>query len=234
LQTLYYISYLFELLPFIFCICFFRKINTRNLRVFFYYSSILALFAILAVVLKTFIKVKSLMILNVEIYLIVEYLILSFFFYYLLRNIIVKKIILTFIPIFTVFAIYCFFYNLTPLPFITEFLIFIILLLFYFYEKMKVFTKYPLYQSISFWLCVGLFIYFTGNLFYLLFLNYSKDSSFIKQLKTICYLVNISKDFVLAFAWFAHERIETDTNMIKFPNGLGLDDDLPFHKPNHA
>ena len=99
---------------------------------------------------------------------------------------------------------------------------------------MKVVSIYPLYKSISFWICVGLFIYFTGNLFYLLFVESVKDSKLINLMKIIYATVSISKDIILALAWFAHERIETDADKIKFPDGLGLDDDLPFLKPNHS
>jgi Na+-transporting NADH:ubiquinone oxidoreductase subunit NqrD len=99
---------------------------------------------------------------------------------------------------------------------------------------MKVVTTNSLTKSVSFWLCVGLFIYFSGNFFVILFSNYSKNPALNIQFKIIYSIVVICKDIILAFAWFAHERIETDADTIKFPNGLGLDDDLPFTKTNNA
>jgi hypothetical protein len=161
-----------------------------------------------------------------------------FFFYLLFKNEVVKKIILiSIVP----FIIYCFYNYFTSdnsvfnnYPALIEFFVFLTILLYYFFEKMRIVTRTPLYQSISFWLCVGLFLYFAGNFFFLLLLNTSKDASFIKQMKIVYSIVTISKDIILALAWFAHEPIETNADIIKFPNGLGLDDDLPFNKPNQA
>ncbi len=53
-------------------------------------------------------------------------------------------------------------------------------------------------------------------------------------MKIVYAIVSITKDLILSLAWLAHERPEIDADTIKFPNGLGLDDDLPFTKPNHA
>ncbi len=41
-------------------------------------------------------------------------------------------------------------------------------------------------------------------------------------------MVNISKDIILSLAWLAYERQETSADIIQLPDGLGLDDDLPF------
>ncbi len=99
---------------------------------------------------------------------------------------------------------------------------------------MQVVSIYPLYKSISFWLCTGLFIYFSGNLFYLLFIMSVKDQALNNLMKVIYTIVSISKDIVLSLAWFAHEPEETDASIIKIPDGLGLDDDLPFLTKPHS
>ena len=112
-------------------------------------------------------------------------------------------------------------------------MIFIVALIFYFYEKMRIVTIYPLYQSISFWLCVGLFIYFTGNFFYLLFTSTSKDPSFIKQMKEVYSFINIVKDLILGLAWFAYEQKETIEDELSIPKDLHLDDDLSFTLPTN-
>ena len=93
---------------------------------------------------------------------------------------------------------------------------------------MKIVTQYPLYQSISFWLCVGLFIYFTGNFFFLLFANNSKDPAFKKQLQIICYVVDIFKDIILSLAWFAHEPTEEENSELLIPDDVHLDDEFNF------
>lgn len=101
-------------------------------------------------------------------------------------------------------------------------------LIFYFYEKMKIVTAYPLYQSISFWLCVGLFIYFTGNFFFLLFVRNSHDKAFTQQLQIICYVVDIIKDLILSLAWFAHEPTIEENSELRIPEDVHLDDDFSF------
>jgi hypothetical protein len=177
---------------------------------------------------------RKLLVINLNVYLVAEFILLSFFLNRVIKNSLVKRIPLFLIPVFISFTIYCFYKEKLNNAFIAEFLIFIIFLLFYFFEKIRIISIYPLYKSISFWLCVGLFIYFTGNFFFLLLANSSKDIAFIKQMRIVNGIVSISKDIILALAWFAQERPETDADIIKFPNGLGLDDDLPFTKPNHA
>jgi hypothetical protein len=161
-----------------------------------------------------------------------------FFFALLFKNTIVKKVILISILPFLIYCFFNYFESDSKLfnnyPAIIEFFVFILILVYYFFEKMRVISRIPIYQSISFWLCVGLFFYFSGSFFFLLLVNTSKNIAFILQMKIVYSIVTIIKDIILSLAWFAHEHIETNADIIKFPNGLGLDDDLPFTKPNHA
>jgi hypothetical protein len=234
LKNLSIIIYFLEILPLIFCISFLKKRNTKELKVFSYYIFCLASFALLAITFKFIIENRKILFINLNVYLLVEFLVLSIFFKEIFKSRVVKKLCIIIIPLFIIFSCFCFFYNKTYYAFIAEAIIFIIYLLFYFFEKINVVTHYPLYKSISFWLCVGLFIYFTGNFFFLLLVNSSKDVNFITQMRIVNFIVVLLKDIILALAWFAYERTETNTDIIKFPNGLGLDDDLPFTKPNHA
>ncbi|MEJ7611683.1 MAG: hypothetical protein WKF88_10940 [Ferruginibacter sp.] len=96
---------------------------------------------------------------------------------------------------------------------------------------MKTVSIIPLYNSISFWLCVGLFIYFTGNFFYLLFTAGIKNIEFINQMKIIYTVVTITKDIILSLAWLANESIETQEDELHIPDDLHLDDGLSFTLP---
>ena len=87
-------------------------------------------------------------------------------------------------------------------------------------------SKVPLYQSISFWICVGLFIYFTGNLFYLIFITSTEDKHLISQMQIIYSCVTIAKNLIIAFAWLAHERLETNADILQIPDDMQLDDDF--------
>ncbi len=202
------------------------------------YTIILALFVFSSLFLLYSVQSRIAYLFLLRFYIAIEYIMFVFFFYLVLENKIIKKIILFSIIPFLIYCIYNYFTSdnksFNNYPALVEFFVFIIILLYYFFEKMKIVSKIPMYQSISFWLSVGLFLYFSGNFFFLLLINSSKNVAFIQQMQIIYSVVIILKNIILSLAWFAHERIETDADTIKFPNGLGLDDDLPFLKPNQA
>ena len=93
---------------------------------------------------------------------------------------------------------------------------------------MNVISSVPLYKTISFWLCVGLFIFFTGNLSFLIFIRYTKDHALIDQMQLIYSFVTITKNIILAGAWFAHEKLQTEADIIQLPENMKLDDDFTF------
>ena len=93
---------------------------------------------------------------------------------------------------------------------------------------MQIVSTIPLFRSISFWLTVGLFIYFTGNLFFLLFLFSTSDKEILKQMFLIYSGVTITKNIIIASAWFADERVTTDADIIQLPENMHLDDYLTF------
>jgi hypothetical protein len=154
------------------------------------------------------------------------------FFHYLYKNKKAKKVILYLIlPIVLFWSVNFFFNyneNFNSKALIFEFIFFLFVIIYYFFEKMIIVTNNSIHKSISFWICIGLFLYFAGNFFFLLFSDYTKDVKFLNNLKIIYTFVTISKDIILALAWFAHEKIETDADIIKIPEGLELDADLNF------
>ncbi len=111
---------------------------------------------------------------------------------------------------------------------------FILLLLYYFYEKMAVVSKIPLYNSITFWICVGLFIYFTGNFFFYVMSSSIKDLSLKNLMVGIYATVSITKDIILSLAWLAHERTETNSDILRIPDEMQLDDDFIVSKQNNV
>jgi hypothetical protein len=174
----------------------------------------------------------------VRLYVAIEYAMLVLFFAYIFNSKKFKLFAYLSIVPFWLFSLYNYYESdqkvFSNIPVITLFIILIAIILFYFYTKMKIVSIYPLYKLISFWLCVGLFIYFSGNLFYLLFIMSIKDAALNSQMKIVYTVVSITKDLILSFAWLAHERIETEADIIKIPDGLGLDDDLPFLKQTNS
>ena len=93
---------------------------------------------------------------------------------------------------------------------------------------MNIVSSIPLFKFISFWLCVGLFIYFTGNLFFLLFITSTSDKDVLHQMFLIYTIVTISKNIILGSAWIAHEKLQTDADIIQLPENMKLDDDFTF------
>lgn len=222
----------------IFCFIFYKKIKQNYLKAFFIYTIFLSFFISTAFYLSIHKEYREIFLIFFRVYILVEYFFFSLFFYFLLKSKIGKIVtILSVIP-FTIFCILSYLFGdkskFDNYPPLVEFSLFLVIIGYYFFEKMKFISSVPLYKQISFWLCVGLFIYFSGNFFYYLMITSTKDVSINKQMKVITAIINILKDIILSLAWFAHERTETDVDIIKFPNGLGLDDDLPFIKPNQA
>jgi len=222
-----YITLFTELLPLIFCILFYKKLNTKALKVFFIYCILLSVFVLISFLAITN-HFTSLYLLNIRIYVVVEYTIFSIFFFYILKKSIPKRIIIFSILPFIIFSFYDLFNtgkaNFSYYPLIIEFLVFIVVLIYFFYEKMQTVVLYPLYQSITFWICVGLFIYFTGNFFYLLFSKSSTDPKFQLQMKIIYSFVTISKNVLLSLALFANEPNEENNNELQIPTDLNLDE----------
>ncbi len=171
---------------------------------------------------------KSAYLFILRIYISIEYSILVIFFSRLLQNKLLKKIILYSIIPFLVYCVYNIFVSkpdtFNNYPALLEFSIFILIIVFYFYEKMNVVSSIPLLRSISFWICIGLFIYFTGNLFFFLLITSASDKE-INQMFLIYSGVTITKNLILAAAWFANERIQTDADIIQIPENMNLDDD---------
>lgn len=231
------VTYFFEILPLLFCLLFFKKINTKQLKVFFIYTFLLATFIMLGYYLLHYKVSREYFLLNIRVYILTEYALLSLFFFFVFKNRFVKRLLLFSIIPFSVFCILNYMHSekatFNNKPLLVEFLLFIIIIAYFFFEKMRVVTRTPLYQSITFWLCVGLFIYFTGNFFYLLFLTDATDKDFIKQMKIVYTVVTITKDILLAVAWFAQEKIETEADELQIPKDIDLDDDLSFTLPTN-
>lgn len=216
-----------EILPLGFCILFFKKLNSKGLKVFFVYCIILALFVVISTGAVAIFRSQIVYLYLLKVYTIVEYFLFAAFLQELYENSTAKKIVsLSRIP-FLIFCVIDFFVAKSPFsnaPSLIEFLAFIIFIIYFFYEKMKTVNAYPIYQSISFWICVGLFIYFTGNFFFFLFVNSSSDLLFARQMKIVYSFVTIIKNLLLCLAFFAHEYPPKTNDSFELPQELQLDD----------
>jgi hypothetical protein len=201
-------------------------LNSNALKVFFIYAAILAAFIIFSTT-AFYLSYYKLYYFIVRAYTPVEYILFAIFLNRLYQNAIAKKIIFYSIIPFLSFCIFDFITNKSPFssePSLVEFLAFIIFIIYFFYEKMKTVVLYPLYQSITFWISVGLFVYFTGNFFFFLFINTSTDPSFLLQMKNIYSLVTIAKNVLVCSSFFVNEFVDKNDNSMLLPTELELDD----------
>lgn len=171
--------------------------------------------------------------------LILEYILVGYFLILVIQNNIVRNIIkLTILP-FSIFCVIHFFMHETDkfrnLPVLIELMIFMVFIIFVFFEKMKLNFQVPLYQTINFWLLVGLFVYFSGIFFsYLLAENLEGKSERMKmELMIIISFVTILKNLILGVAVTVKEpRESVDDYEFSIPLEMNLDGFTPSNSLN--
>lgn len=137
-----------------------------------------------------------------RIFLLIEFTLISFVFYYNIRNRILKQVI-RFTPI--LFAAFSFYdYSITPgndfsyQPLAAECLILLVYLIYFFYEKIQINTSVPIYQTKIFWIAVAFIIYSSGNFFLFLYSNNPvKDEEYFFQYTIIYSTFAILKNIAL-------------------------------------
>ncbi len=188
----------------------------------------LAIFVALSVLSLYVFKSKTFYLANIRTYVVFEYSIFAIFLYNIYNKKLPQKIILYSIIPFFFFSIYDYYVSdknaFSSNTLIVEFLAFMIFIIYFFYEKMQTIVLYPLYQTITFWICVGLFLYFTGNFFFLLFTKFTTDKHLISQMRGIYSFVTITKNIFLSLAFLANEYIEGEDENLTLPDNLGLDE----------
>ncbi len=239
LEILINIALLSEFIPLIFCILFFKKLNTRFLEVFFIYAILQAVFIIL-ISLNYYIN-RSLPTNNLllRFHLVFEYILIAYFLYLLIESSFARKVLLFSTLPFLLYNLYDFlkFGNsaFSNTPTIVEFFIFIVFIIIFFFEKMKNDFTIPIYNTISFWICVGLFVYCTGNFFYILFSENFKNASIEmkNQLKLLYSIITILKNIIIGCAFFnISMNKKSEDNDLEFPSNINLDAFTPNHNLN--
>ena len=235
LKSLLNITLISEIIPLIFCIFFYKKVVYKKLKVFFVYAISQAIFSVVCYIIIYYSNSFSNYIFILRVHLIVEYLIISLFLFNIFNNRVIKNIIILLLPFFILYNIIDFveFGNskFGSLPTLIEFIIFIVFIIFYFFERMRSNDYVFIYNKTHFWIFVGLFVYFSGNFFYILLIEYSKKyaTSDIKNQLTIIYcIVTITKNLFLGFSLFAsEEQVGESRDEILYPKDLNLDTFTP-------
>jgi len=150
--------------------------------------------------------------------------------YCLLDTEVFKKIIRIFTPIIILFSLgyYTWFgwVSLYTLPMMLSFFVLMVYLIFYFYEKVRTVTNYPLSQTISFWICVGFFIFITGSFFFPIMFNTSDNNTLQENIRIIYSVMTIIKALIFCIALFATEPTK-GIEELQIPDNLQLDDFTP-------
>lgn len=215
-------------MPLVFCLVFFKKLHTNYLKVFFIYSLVLAIFILTSFSTLLFLNDKQLYLSLVSIYVIIEYIIISaiFFYYTTLRSF---KIIILLITAFSGTLLFLNHFYLKN-EFISNYkvvftsLILIVYIIVFFYYKMKRVSSVPLYQTISFWIFVAFFLYYTGNFFFFLIIGSEQPKDVQNFLLLIYSGVTILKNIVLCISFRYIEPSNLNNQNLSIPTDLNLDD----------
>lgn len=226
-----HITFLSEILPLISCLFFIKKIKTKGLKVFFVYSIFLATISLVSFFSHYYFNLNGLYIYLIKLYNLLEYYLFALMFYFFYNNILFKKIIIYSVIPFTFFWLYDTYNSVgsfSNLSLLVEFLSFIVFILLYFFEKINKLNTDLDSGSISFWISVALFFYFTGNFFFLIFSKSKTSDLFVKQLQIVYTFVTIAKNMILFFAMVKYEKKPSHSDFtFSIPKDLNLDTYTP-------
>jgi hypothetical protein len=220
LQILIYITYLAELLPFILALFFFKKIKTTELRVFLLYTSVFALFLLLTLFFKFYLKNPVLQLLSNRIFLVSEFIFLSLFYYHILIGKLKRVVIPVAVLSFVTHSVYDYYTSksgeFTFMPLVAECFFFILVIVYFMYEKIQYSVSSPIYYLPSFWISVAFLIYFSGNFFLFLFSKSMFNNPDFREQYTLIYsTVTIMKNIFLCTA------LITNSNLVEHEKNTG-------------
>jgi hypothetical protein len=173
-----------------------------------------------------------------KINLIIEFVCLFAFIYKEIRNrfrfYLLSSLFIAFFSIFTYEQVS---YNLNEFKngsTLFEFFALIIITIYFFYEKL---FQFELEESIinkKFIIIIGLFLYFTGNFFYMLLVEISKSSTTeIKTNLTVIYCsITILKNIIISIGLSLPEKPENPDNFIPFAGELETNTIQNTHNPS--
>ncbi len=222
-------------MPFIFCLYFLKKGYPKDIKVFFVYTILLFISIIIVLTIRYIFKSYSSYLFFNRFYLITEFALVSLYFKYNIIQTNLKKFIQFLIIPFTLFSIYDYIttinQNFTFYPLVMECLLFPLIIILFFYEKMKYSTKFPIYLSPAFWIAVGFLIFSTGNFFLFLFSKMLLQDLHNKALYNNIYgFFTILKNVLLCTAVVVSNNPTTKNEKSNIDINLELETYTPFNK----
>lgn len=151
-----------------------------------------------------------------QVFTLLEYLFFSIFFYIIVKTSILKKIILGFSILFSLFCIYFIVQkgvkHFDSIQTSVEGILIIIYSIFYFYEQMNSSEVTFIYQGYKFWIVLGIILYIAGNLFFFTYAS-TLPQELRNQYMIINYTCNTIKNLLFATAIYIQAK-----SMIEKPN----------------
>ncbi len=238
LQVLIYTTYLAELTPLILFLFFLRKNKESDIRVFFIYTLSIAFFLFLSLFYKLYLKDAIHQLIVNRVFLLVEFTLLSIYYFHLIKNCLKKIILPPIICFFFLYSIYDFYLSkpgeFSFIPLVKECFFFILLIIYFLYEKIKFNVSASVYSLPSFWISVAFLIYFSGNFFLFLFSkSMFKNPDFRFQYTIIYSSVTIIKNIFICTGIYTNSLLlnKENTFLKKIDIDLGTFNPLP-NKPN--
>ena len=230
IEILRNLNYLSEILPFFFCLLFFKKINSKEIKVFFIYTIASLFFFILSFSAAKFYREYFYIIVSIS--LVVQFIILSILYFHIIKNTKIKKIIILGAIFYIFFWIYNFlksnYADLDTTPFAVECIFFTFLIVYYFYEIMRYSLDTQLFELPSFWISVAFLINFSGT-FIVFLLGKSLINEFPSQYTVIVCTITIIKNILLCIAVIANKSLIVPKNYSSLPSDLDLDNFQPLN-----
>jgi hypothetical protein len=211
---------------------FLKRINTKNKKVFFLYTTIVAILIGFVIITRYVNDSPEQYYLVTRIYNILEYFLLAYFFSLHITNKFVRKFLLISTFPFFIFCIYDFVSAKEPTlafyPLTFEYLVLLLFIVYFFFEVMQETVVEPIYQKAIFWISVAFIINFSGNFFLFLYSKNSyNDEAFKRQFTIIYCSVTILKNILLCIAVSIKEK----NNELRSFDNISLDSKLDNYLP---
>lgn len=241
MQILSFLTYTFELLPFILCAIFLKKIfSITGGEAFFVYSLIYGTFILLVLFFRYYLENKVISSIFKRLAIVFEFTLICYYYYLVLVNKKLKHLFIFSIIFFVLFAFYDYYTSverqISFLPLAVECLFFIIIILYFFYEKIQYSLTTPIYLSMSFWISTGFLLYFSGNFFLFLYSRTAiKNELFKIQYNLVYNFFTIIKDILFCIAVIMSRYEATNNSKITFHSDVNeILDSFPTTSNNQA
>ena len=199
------------------------------------YTTVFAFFLCLSIYFKFISSNGILRLLANRFFLITEFSLLSFFYYTCISGKRIKIIFKLSVISFFLYSLYDYFItkpgDFSFIPLVIECLYFLLVIVYFFYNKIQNDLNTSIYYQPVFWISVGFLIYFSGNFFLFLFSrSMINDPGFRIQYTIIYDSVTIIKNIFICTAIIVNTKIDEQISNLNKNINIDLDTEYPLIK----